>query len=89
MLPPRDLFALDDSQIAPSRCSSTIALHVRLITSTHTRLQALLDKIIDYDANGIVTPDLADAIRRITSDPATPKIIDEHANEFYLMDNAA
>uniref|UniRef100_D8Q3Y1 Heterotrimeric G protein alpha subunit 2 n=1 Tax=Schizophyllum commune (strain H4-8 / FGSC 9210) TaxID=578458 RepID=D8Q3Y1_SCHCM len=49
----------------------------------------LLDKIIDYDANGIVTPDLADAIRRITSDPATPKIIDEHANEFYLMDNAA
>ncbi|KAL1738872.1 heterotrimeric G protein alpha subunit 2 [Schizophyllum fasciatum] len=50
---------------------------------------ALLDKIIDYDPNGIVTPDLADAIRRITSDPATPKIIDQHANTFYLMDNAA
>ncbi|TRM64273.1 heterotrimeric G protein alpha subunit C [Schizophyllum amplum] len=50
---------------------------------------ALLDKIIAHDAAGVVTPDLADAIRRIWKDPVTPKVIDEHANTFYLMDNAA
>ncbi|KAJ7634611.1 heterotrimeric G-protein alpha subunit, GPA3-like protein [Roridomyces roridus] len=54
--------------------------------------RVLADKILDAASNtdspAFLSPEIADAISQLWQDPIIPKIMDEHANEFYLMDSA-
>ncbi|KAJ7359613.1 guanine nucleotide binding protein, alpha subunit [Mycena albidolilacea] len=55
--------------------------------------RVLADKVLDAasntDAPAFLPPEIADAISQLMQDPIIPKIMDEHASEFYLMDSAA
>ncbi|KAK7044832.1 heterotrimeric G-protein alpha subunit [Favolaschia claudopus] len=54
--------------------------------------RVLADKVLDAasntDAPAFLSPEIADAISQLMRDPIIPKIMDEHASEFYLMDSA-
>jgi guanine nucleotide-binding protein subunit alpha len=54
--------------------------------------RVLADKVIDAasatDAPAFLSPEIADAISQLLQDPIIPKIMDDHASEFYLMDSA-
>ncbi|KAF8162435.1 guanine nucleotide binding protein, alpha subunit [Mycena galopus ATCC 62051] len=54
--------------------------------------RVLADKVLDAssnkDAPAFLSPEIADAISQLMQDPIIPKIMDEHASEFYLMDSA-
>ncbi|KAJ7741980.1 heterotrimeric G-protein alpha subunit, GPA3-like protein [Mycena maculata] len=54
--------------------------------------RVLADKVLDAasttDSPAFLSPEIADAISQLWQDPIIPKIMDEHANEFYLMDSA-
>lgn len=54
--------------------------------------------ILDYKIDGApgssasnpyFSPDIADAIHQVWKDPMVAKVMDEHSNNFYLMDSAA
>ncbi|KAJ7649324.1 heterotrimeric G-protein alpha subunit, GPA3-like protein [Mycena rosella] len=54
--------------------------------------RVLADKVLDAasiaDGPAFLSPEIADAISQLWQDPIIPKIMDEHASEFYLMDSA-
>ncbi|KAJ7468072.1 guanine nucleotide binding protein, alpha subunit [Mycena latifolia] len=54
--------------------------------------RVLADKVLDAasttDAPAFLSPEIADAISQLWQDPIIPKIMDEHASDFYLMDSA-
>ncbi|KAF9521784.1 heterotrimeric G-protein alpha subunit, GPA3-like protein [Crepidotus variabilis] len=57
--------------------------------------RALADKVLDFkldegnDQDIYFPPEIAEAIHQLWKDPIIPKIMDEHASDFYLMDSAA
>ncbi|KAF8177323.1 heterotrimeric G-protein alpha subunit, GPA3-like protein [Mycena galopus ATCC 62051] len=48
----------------------------------------VLDTSSNKDALAFLSPEIADAISQLMQDPIISKIMDEHADEFYLMDSA-
>ena len=60
-------------------------------TFSHTHLQALAEKILDYrldleSGNALYfSPEIAEAIHQLWKDPIIPKIMEEHSSDFYLM----
>ena len=56
--------------------------------------KALAEKVLEYrldmqSASPYFPYEIAEAINQLWKDPIIPKIIDEHSNDFYLMDSAA
>ena len=56
--------------------------------------KALADKVLDFkfdesDQDLYFPPEIAEYIHQLWKDPIIPKILDEHASDFYLMDSAA
>lgn len=54
----------------------------------------LADKVLDFkfdesDQDLYFPPEIAEYIHQLWKDPIIPKILDEHASDFYLMDSAA
>ena len=56
--------------------------------------KALADKVLDFkfdesDQDLYFPSEIAEYIHQLWKDPIIPKILDEHASDFYLMDSAA
>jgi guanine nucleotide-binding protein subunit alpha len=50
----------------------------------------VLEYRLDTQSGNLYFPtEIAEAIHQLWKDPITPKIMDEHSSDFYLMDSAA